>query len=74
MYVHLIHIETSKNYNLCIHISKKQILLEAIFENSIIHKPAMGHVRSHTKFGPDRFSSFDKQTKNTQTDKQSIYR
>ena len=36
-----------------------------IFENSIIHNPShvpWGHVRSHTKFGPDRFSRFDRQT------------
>ena len=36
-----------------------------IFEHSIIHNPShvpWGHVRSHTKFGPDRFNRFDRQT------------
>ena len=36
-------------------------LSREIFEFLIIHKPFLGwgHVRSHTKFGPDRFSRFD---------------
>ena len=48
-----------------------------IFVILIIHKPSLGHVMSHTKFGPDRFSRFNvywiKQT-DKQTEKQSKYR
>ena len=50
-----------------------------VFEILIIHKPSMGNVRYHTKFGPNRFNHIDvywiqknKQT-NRQTDKQSKY-
>ena len=46
-----------------------------IFEILIIHNSSLGHVRSHTKFGPDRFTLFDVYWIQTdrQTDKQSIY-
>ena len=44
------------------------------------NKPSLGSVRSHAKFGPDRFSRFDvywvqtnKQSNKKQTGKQSIY-
>ena len=29
-----------------------------MFENSIIHKPSLGHAKSHTKFGPQSVQPF----------------
>ena len=56
---------------------KSEFLWRQIFEILIIHKPSLlpcGHVMSHKKFGPDRFSRFDVYW--IQTDRQAkfIYR
>ena len=55
------------------------MLLEANFYNFEHAEPSWGHLRLHTKFGPDRFSRFDVyliQTTNRQIDRQAkfIYR
>ena len=45
-----------------------------MFENSIIHKPSLGHAKSHTKFGPQSVQPFrGLLDTNRQTDKQSMY-
>jgi len=36
-----------------------EIEFRQIFENLIINKISLGHVMSHTKFGPDRFNRFN---------------
>ena len=50
-----------------------RILMETIFEISIIHKPSLGSLDVPQKFGPDRFSRFDVYWIQTdrQTDKQT---
>ena len=46
-----------------------------IFVILSIHKPSLGHLRSHKKCGPNRYSRFDvyRLQTNRQTDKQSIH-
>ena len=56
---------------------KNPSLWQRLYKVLINHNLPWGNVRSHTKFGPDRFSRFDfywiqKQT-NKHTDKQSLY-
>jgi len=57
-----------------IKLYKNKNFLAQIFIILSIHKTSLqGHVRSHTKCGPDLFSRFDRQT-DRQKDNHSIYR